>query len=157
MSSFIAPSTSSPPAPSSNLVENDGFFPDIELTAVRESMRLDGTVTHTRLRDAVVAAVIEVNTELAAWKVVRIAAGAPTLDQDGPQIGGVSIKSTQYRIAVYRSAKADLAERYQDFDSTKTSVEAAEKRAAMVDDDRRAVRWAIRDLLGQPRTTIELI
>ncbi|WP_198403762.1 head completion/stabilization protein, partial [Burkholderia oklahomensis] len=31
---------------------NDGFFPDIDLSALRDAMRLDGTVAHERLRHA---------------------------------------------------------------------------------------------------------
>lgn len=158
-SSFIAIAPSStPPAPNpSGTIQNDGWFPDIPLNEARESLRTDGTVTDTRLRDALVAAIIQVNTELAAWKVGRIAAGATDLNSDGDHIGGRSIRATLYRQAVFRLAHADLTERYRDFDSTKSGTDTAEKTDPTADDDRRAARWALNDLKSTPRTTIELI
>jgi hypothetical protein len=120
-------------------------------------MRLNGTVTDERLVDAVVSTVINVNGELADWKAASIAAGAVDVESMTPQIGGKSVKATLYRTAVYRMSKADLTERYRDFDSTKSGAHEADQLDTTVDDDRRAARWAIRDLLGLNRTTIELI
>lgn len=155
--SFIATAPSSTPAPEAAIVTNDGFFPDIDLDQLREHMRLDGTVTHVRLRDAAIAAVISVNGELEAWKVAQLAAGVTSLANTLPKIGGVSAKVTQYQTAVYRTAKADLTERYRDYDTTKSGEAKAEQLVDTVGDDRRAARWAISDLQGKRRSTIELI
>lgn len=157
--SFIATdpaSTPDAPAPAST-VTNDGFFPDIDLANLRAAMRLDGTVTDARLVDAVVAAVIGVNAELAGWQLAQAGAGATALADIGPKINGEGVKLIQYRTAVYRTARADLTERYRDFDSTKSGAHEADERETTIDDDRRAARWAIRDFLGLPRSTIELI
>lgn len=153
----IAPSTTTPP--SASTVTNDGFFPDIDMDTLRDTMRLDGTVTAARLRDATIAAVIAVNgeRELQAWRAGKIAAGVTQLAQLQPQIGGVAVAVSQYLAAVYRTAKADLTERYRDFDTTKTGEDKADQLECTIGDDRRAARWAIRDLLGKPRSTIELI
>lgn len=156
--SFLAtaPSTT-PTAPAGAIVTNDGFFPDIDLDKLREAMRLDGTVTAVRLRDAAIAAVISINDELQAWKAGKQAAGVLTLAELPPQIGGVSVQVSRYLAAIYRTAKADLTERYRDFDATKAGEAKADQLESTVDDDRRAARWAVRDLLGRPRSTIELI
>jgi hypothetical protein len=155
--SFIATAPSSTTTPSASIVTNDGFFPDIDMDALREAVRLDGTVTAARLRDATIAAVIEVNNELQAYRARQVAAGVTALAQLQPQIGGVSVAVSQYLAAVYRTAKADLTERYRDFDTTKLGKDRADHLEGTIDDDRRAARWAIRDLLGKPRSTIELI
>ena len=156
--SFIAPAPSTTAsAPVASTVANDGFFPDIDLGQLRDTMRLDGTVTPARLRNAAVEAVIAVNEELADWKAAKVAAGVVSLAEMLPKIGGDSVYLTRYLTAVYRTTKADLAERYRDFDATKSGEEKADQLEATAGDDRRAARWAIRDLLGVSRTTVELI
>lgn len=157
--SFIAnaPSkTTSTPADAMT-VTNDGFFPEIDLNQMRETVRLDGTVTTARLRDAAITAVISINGELQAWKAAQIAAGAAQLADVGPRIGGVGVQVSRYLTAVYRTAKADLTERYRDFDATPAGEAKADQLEGTIGDDRRAARWAVRDLLGLPRSTIELI
>lgn len=157
--SFVAtePASTNTP-PDSATVANDGFFPDIDLNYMRAAVRLDGTVTNERLRDATVDAILQVNDELAAWKAEKIAAGAASLvDVPAAEIGGESVNLVRYRTAVFRFARADLAEKFRSFDATKSGLDAAEKLECSVDDDRRAARWSIRDLLGRPRSTIELI
>jgi hypothetical protein len=162
MSSFIAnepaPTAAAPDGtPAAGIVSNDGFFPDIDKAHLRAAMRLNGTVTDERLVDALVSAIINVNGELAGWKAASVAAGAADVESMLPKIGGQSVKATLYRTAVYRSTKADLTERYRDFDSTKSGAHEADQLDTTVDDDRKAARWAIRDLLGVNRTTVELI
>jgi hypothetical protein len=138
-------------------VTNDGFFPDIDLNQLRETMRLDGTVTNARLRSAAIEAVIAINHELAAWSDAQVAAGVICLDEILPKIGGQSVCLTRYLTAVYRTTKADLTERYRDFDATPAGEGKADQLEVTIGDDRRAARWAVRDLLGLPRSTIELI
>lgn len=155
---FLAPApTTAPSAPAAATVQNDGFFPDIELDQLRDAMRLDGTVTAARLRNATIEAVIAVNDELAAWKAAKLAAGVVTLGEMLPKIGGESVHKTRYLTAVYRMTKADLSERYRNFDATKSGDAKADELEDTIGDDRRAARWAIRDLLGVSRVTVELI
>ncbi|MET0322545.1 MAG: head completion/stabilization protein [Duganella sp.] len=150
--------TSTPSTPTTDqIVTNDGFFPHISLDHVRETMRLDGTVTAARLRDAVVAAVVYVNRELLQWKLARQAMGVVNLENVPPLIDGVSVQLVHYRAAVYRHTKADLTERYRDVDTTKSGDDHADELETTIDNDRRAMRWAISDFLGASRSTIELI
>ncbi|QBI48235.1 head completion/stabilization protein [Burkholderia pseudomallei] len=97
---------------------NDGFFPDIDLSALRDAMRLDGTVTAERLRHAARDALLTVNDELAAWRARQRAAGAATLaDVPAPRIDGESAHVARYRRAVYHLTHADVTEKYRGYDS----------------------------------------
>ncbi|WP_207003869.1 head completion/stabilization protein [Trinickia mobilis] len=160
MSSFIA--TADPTVPASPAdaatVTNDGWFPDIDLTDLRDAMRLDGTVTQERLRLAAVDAIASVNNELRAWQSAQRAAGRAALASvPAPQLGGVSTHVLRYRRAVYNLTRADLTEQYRAYDATRSGGQHAEDLEATICESRRNVRWALNDLRGIARSTIELI
>ncbi|AXV96153.1 head completion/stabilization protein [Ralstonia pseudosolanacearum] len=159
MSSFIAAAPVPASAqPRSQPIGNDGFFPDIDVDQARAAMRLDGTVTPERLRAALVEAVLSLNDELAAWKSGQVAAGCGTLAAvPAQQIDGHSRHVHRYLRAVCCTAMAWLIERYRSFDATATGERKAEAENASVDDLRRDARWAVSDITGAPRTTVELI
>ena len=163
MSSFLAtaePTTPQAPGSPANvaIVTNDSWFPDIDMNALRASMRLDGTATHERLRDATIDAIASINAELGTWQAGHIAAGYADLAAvPAPNIGGESVQLARYRRAVFNLAHADLTERYRDFDSTKSGGQKAEDLETTICDARRNVRWALSDMRGLPRSTIELI
>lgn len=149
------------PAPVPGIIENDGWFPDIALAELRDAMRLDGTVTDARLVQAVVDAVLHVNRELAPWQALHVQAGITTLaDVPATRINRESRLLAQYRRAVYSTAKADLIERYRDYDSTATSL-ADKKSMEWLDEapgaQRRNAQWAIADMVGRSHLTVELI
>lgn len=155
-SPLAAAAPSPAPAPS-NIVTNDGFFPDIDLVRLRGAVRLDGTVTDQRLREAVVAAVISLNDEFATWKAAQQLAGVASLSQLEPRIDGESRQLVLYLIAVHRTVRADLTEKYRGFDATKSGRDQTEYVDQVADDERGAVRRAVRAFLGLSNTTVELI
>ena len=134
------------------------FWPEIDPAAAREQMRIDSTVTPERLRAALVEAIASVNAELSAWRLLRVAEGVATLaDIDVEEIDGASILVHRYQRAVGCTAKALLLERYRDFDSTAVGDKRADAMADPIDDIRRDARWAVTDILGLGRSTVELI
>ena len=156
-----AASTLPAPSPTRGIVENDGWFPDITLAEMRDAMRLDGTVTDARLVQAVVDAILQVNRELAGWQSQHAAAGITMLaDVPASKINRESRLLAQYRRAVYSTAKADLIERYRDYDTTASS--ASDKKSMEWLDEapgaqRRNAQWAIADMVGRTHLTVELI
>jgi hypothetical protein len=155
--SFIAVSVP-PAAPAVAVIENDGFFPDLDPSAARARMRIDGTVTTERLVAALTEAAASVNGQLAAWKQSRLEAGAWMLeDVQADTVGGVSILVQRYHRAVECYAAASLIERHRSFDATNDGHQYADKLESPIDDLRRDARWAISDILGVSRSTIELI
>lgn len=132
-------------------------------TEVRAACLLDGTVTTARLIPALQAAMLTVNCELQAWATEqRTRWGYAALaDVPAPQVGGESAQVLRYRRAVHACLQADLAEanRVQDTLPAGMGKEARvlESLQVQIDEHRRRQRWAISDMLGIARSTIELI
>ncbi|WP_374365944.1 head completion/stabilization protein [Stutzerimonas sp.] len=154
MSAFIAAGGGTAPYP----ITNDGWFPDLDGQHLRESLRLDGSITDARLETAAVNAVIEINRELKSWKAQQLAAGNASLaDVPADEIQGESQLLHLYRRAIYCSAGAELAERMRDYSATGDGAERADALTPTADEYRRDARWAIRNILGIAHTTVELI
>lgn len=152
--SFIAPATSA----TASTITNGPFWPDIEPDALRKTMRLDGTVTNERLEHAVINAALQVNGDLKNWRIANQLLGFDSLVQvPAEQINGQSIYLQLYLRAVYCLTKANLIERYSDFDSTAKGLKAGEELTDSITDLRRDARFAIRDILGESHVTVELI
>ena len=64
MSAFVSTGTAA-----EFTLSNDGWFPDIDANKARETLRLDGSVTDTRLEAALVNAMLSVNQDLAEFKL----------------------------------------------------------------------------------------
>lgn len=155
MSSFIA---TAPASTGQAPIANDGFFPELDFAQALATMRQDGTVTPDRLRAALVEAALSVNEELTTWKADQQAAGHANLEAvPAPSVDGKSAHEHRYLRAVYCQARAGLIERYRDYDATASGDRQAETMMLAVDDLRRDARWAISDIRGITRTTVDLI
>ena len=154
--SFIT--TSPLPETVTTIITNSVFWPDIDLSQLRDAVRIDGTVTDERLTHAVINAISAVNRDLSLWKQAQQAAGTATLaDAAAEEINGESELKQLYLRAVYATAKANLIERYRDYDATGDGHKSADKLELSTDDLYRDARFAIRDIIGETHTTIELI
>lgn len=154
MSGFIANGTAGNEAE----ITNDGFWPAIDPADLRARIRLDGAVAEPRLRTAIVAAMLAANDELAAWKGQQLALGHTKLeDVPATRVDGVSRRVQLYRRVVACATAAEVAERYRTYDTTAAGNQRADDLTPSIDELRRDVRWAIRDFLGTPRMTVELI
>ena len=131
------------------------FWPAINPDACREIMMVDGAVTTPRLLHALIEAVVYVNGELRAWRQRHEAAGIAHL-ADVPDETPDRL-SHLYQRAVCETALADLMERYIRYDATGDAQSRAAEQEPAIEDHRRNAFWAVRDLLGQPRSTVELI
>ncbi|WP_295548592.1 head completion/stabilization protein [uncultured Pseudacidovorax sp.] len=149
----------SDPAPLGT-VSAGAWWPEIDLAALRDAMRLDGTITAERLRPAVQDALASTIEQLLAWSLVHITAGRPSFaDVPALVIDGESVNVQRFRRAVYCTAKANLIERYSDYDTTGRARKDTqeETRDGQAEEHRRDATWAIRDILGVPRLTVDLI
>lgn len=162
MTSFVSlPSAADQPAPQP--VPGDGFFPTIDIEALRESVRIDQTVTSVRLRDAVIAAVLGIGQELGTWRYGHVLTGIAKLEDvpnpRGPQLAaeGVAWSTALYLRAIASLTAADLVDKGRDAGTTLAGHDRADELETVADIHRRNYRWAVNDLIGRPRSTIELI
>lgn len=153
MSGFVA---SAPAQPFT--LTNDEFWPDIDANHLRDRQRLSGDVSPPRLEEAAVAAMISVNRELRPLKLRYMAQGYDTLeDVPADKIQNESELIHTYRRAIYSTASAEIAERYRTYSATNSGATKGEEEEQSADDYRRDARFAIRDLLGISRTTVEML
>lgn len=154
MSGFVAGGST----PTANHINTDSFWPSIDLDQMREALRIDASVTPARLETAVVAAALSVNRELRKWRAQQQAAGHATLaDVPAETINDQSELVHLYARAIQAATGAEVCERYRSYDSTGSGDRKAEALQFNIDEYRRDQRWAIRDLLGVGRMTVELI
>lgn len=154
---------STPPAPASPegaLVLGDGWWPDVDVNALREEVRLGGTVIpHARLVAALRLAVAEVVFELEDWRVLAELDGAASLAAVAPDrvIDGEPALEVLFFRAVNATAAADLADRHLDLTSTREGADRAETRADLSSRFRRDATRAVRLLTGKTGTMVDLV
>ncbi|MFX4389046.1 head completion/stabilization protein, partial [Acinetobacter baumannii] len=72
---------------------------------------------------------------------------APTLEEiTTKQVNGKSIAAVLYFRAISAAAGAELCERYRSYDTTNNGSQKAEELTPTIDDYKRDLRFAIRDL-----------
>jgi hypothetical protein len=139
-------------------IVNDGFFPDIQPAAVREAARIPTSVTPARLRAAILGALLTMKGDLRGYKAGQITAGHARLgDVPADELDGQSELLIMYQRAVALYAKAELIERHRDFDTTSAGGNDAQELTPTIGELRRDALHAVRDILGKPRTIVELI
>lgn len=154
MSGFVA----SGGAPAAAHINTDPFWPSIDLELLREALRIDSSVTPARLETAAIAAAISVNRELAKWRMTKQTDGYTTLAEvPSEAIADQTEYVHLYVRAVQAATGAEVCERYRSYDTTNVGDKKAETLQFNIDEYRRDQRWAVRDILGRARTTVELI
>ncbi|MDR1463645.1 MAG: head completion/stabilization protein [Azoarcus sp.] len=150
---FVAAAPVPPEAP----LPHHPFWPGVCPGTFRDSMSIDGNVSAPRLLLALTEAVVFVNAELKKWRISQEQAGHIELAAVPDDDGEPHWRIHRYLRAVYETAAADIMERYRQFDATGDAQSRAEQQQPAIDDHRRNAFWAIRDILGQTRTTVELL
>jgi hypothetical protein len=148
------------PAPSATetSIQADAFWPAVDPVKIRAAQRIDGGVTPERLREALIEAMAAVHARLLAWQELQIAAGYATLAAvPCPTIDDAPVHVHRYFRAVGCLAKANVLERLRDYDSSGKGDKKAEASDPASDDLLRDAHWAVGDILGRARTTVELI
>lgn len=157
MSGFVA----TPPAPHSPagaVVEADGWFPAIDVNAVRDAIRLRGEVPHVRLVAAIEGAVLTVTGELAEWQAAHVANGIESLAEvDDRQIAGRNRLEMLFERAVRFAAAAELSDLARDMTATDAAIQRIDEESPPAMEMHRLSTLAIRDILGVTRCVSELI
>lgn len=150
--------TNNPNDTSDQTVTNLAFFPNILVAAFRTAVRLQDTVTDERVVKALTTAMMDVNRELADWKAAQILLGYNTLAEVASQnYGAITELQHYYMNAVYSKAKAELVEFYNDSDTTSEGLRRFIGFLPAGEAYLREAKEAIRNILGDPHMTVELI
>ena len=139
------------------IISSDAFFPSISSTEIREALRFDGSVTNQRLIPAIESAIIEVNEQLDL-----LTSRAAALAEINPKkiiTNGIEkpIPEVLYFRAVAATVGAELNEKYRAYDTTANGGQKADELMPTIDDYRRDLRFAIRDLKNLRRLNVELV
>nr|WP_316629678.1 head completion/stabilization protein [uncultured Brevundimonas sp.] len=147
-----------PSYPAAAEIACDGWWPSVNLLAVRDAVRVPSGETE-RLRDAVRQAMLDIAHELAAWRASQEAAGYTRLaDVPGRmRVDGKSDYELRWFRAVYSVVAADVGERALGPQLSGAGAERAEALRADVNGHLRNVSYAVRDFLGRPRIVAEAI
>lgn len=155
MNGFIAAEQTTP----QSTIENGTFWPAISPNEFAASMRIDGTTTPERQREALVTAMVNVNRELLPWRKSQETQGFASLSDvpyDDP-VDSKSPKEHNYRRAVFCIAKANITERYRDFDATAKGDRKAASLETEIADLWRDARWSMRELQDLNHNTTALV
>mgnify|MGYP001575245195 FL=1 len=139
------------------VITSDSFFPGISSKAIREALRFDGSVTDQRLIPAIESAIIEVNDQLESLtsKAASLAEISPkTITTRGVE---KPITEVLYFRAVAAAVGAELTEKYRAYDTNNNGGQKADDLTPTIDDYRRDLRFAIRDLKKIRRLNVELV
>jgi len=140
------------------IIENDGFWPDLSVSEFQKGYRLPAEFLGDLLTDALSIAMAEVNSDLAKLKSSWLAAGITTVEKADPMsLPERAWKAKLYKRAVYCRAKASALQQF----ATVTRRESAEnigKEAPEREDTFLAFsQQAVRALQGRGRITAALL
>lgn len=131
------------------------FWPELSVQDFAELHRLTDTVEEARALQELKMAAIKVQSDALMWQLA-CAAAEPAVTQltDHPQ---AEQKTLLYQTAVFEYAAAQLIDKLRDWDNTDSGHNRAEGAETRIDTGLQASREALRLLINQSRSTIELI
>lgn len=140
-------------------IPSDGWFPPVKLAEVREALNLDGGITTTRLRRAILWGISRVNSELREWKQTQVqASGAGSLiATTNETIDDKNVRAEQYFRAVCGYVEAQILESNRGYDLTAEGARRAEALQPRIDEARRNAYWSIQEILGEPHNSSALV
>lgn len=164
----------SPASPASSKVTVDGWFPDVDVNALRKSVRMgENIVPHERLVAAIEGAILTALRNLAAWRAFQAAAGIAaladvpdTIDIGGVptpvEVGGEPRTVILWQRIIRHYTAAQIADEYRDLIATDQQIQRGEEQVITGDQHRRYGHNAVADLqsIGGDtvlRNSVELI
>lgn len=125
------------------IIDAGGYWPDIDVAVAADVMRVTGSITQTRLIETLRNSLQHIKRLVMDYETTHGEA------DDRAQ--------ALFLRAVYFDAKADLIERYRDYDATGALDNRGDVSDELAADSRRNSKWAVSDLLGKPRIFIEAL
>lgn len=139
-----------------SIINNDGFWPDLDLAEFQTERAMSPNIDPTLLRDAIVSSVVEINFSLDKHKTKLINQGFTKANDVGVvSVEGISSTVIIYKKAVFARAKADLIGEFVSISSRDQNLGENQKemRNALLAESTREIR----KLLGLKRCGVSLI
>lgn len=134
-----------------NALPRRRFFPEIVPADFVAAHSIDGTIPPERLVFVLSQAVVTVNQELREFRLKYEAIGCEHLSElETDRLSGSEYVFLYVR-AVYAFAHAELLQRLLNFDATAAAVKESETMRETIGDYLQMARFAISDILGEPR------
>lgn len=143
-------------SPEGSTVGADGWFPDIDVNAIRSAIRIgEGICTHERLVAAIEGAMLTAFRLLADWRTVQVLAGAATLEdvpnidpftQENRMLNGDAETVVLWNRIIRYFAGAEVYDLHRDVSATDQGNLRAEDRTTVAEDLRRLAANAVSDL-----------
>lgn len=147
-----------PASPEGAVIAGDGFYPDIDVEEMRSKLRINDTVTHDQLVDAVEGAIIYVTGQLEEWRAVQDEAGhAAIADVNDIQVNGKNRLEIIYTRSVRFQAASEIWEGHRDISATADGQSRADADELSSDEYERQATIAIRQITGVTQSAVELI
>ncbi|WP_312156375.1 head completion/stabilization protein [Lelliottia nimipressuralis] len=137
-------------------LENDGFWPDLELEAFQRERNIPPDINHHTVSEALLTAVAEINESLQAFAGAKQKAGYATAgDVPGPRMKGENALVARYKKAVFARAKADLMGEFAAISRREdnTNQDAPQTKASLLAE----AAVALRGIKGLGRVGVHLI
>lgn len=134
-------------------ISSRSFFPSISLDAIKEEVRIDGSVTDARIKQTLLEEIIDVNRLLSGI----VQTDKTLIDLATDQIDGKADTEILYFSAIANGVAAKIAEKYRTYDSTNSGSKKAEEVSATINEYRRNKVFAIQQLKGENHSIVELI
>lgn len=141
------------PTPQHEKISTNAFFPDVSINDIRDIVKIDGSVTDARLKQAIFEEIIDVNRLLVS--LIQPDTNLTQLSKN--KVNEKTDTEILYFSAISNGVAAKVCEKYRGYDSTNTGNKRADDLTLTIDEYRRNKHWAIQQLLKQNQTTIELI
>jgi hypothetical protein len=139
------------------IVENEEFWPDINLLEFQEQYRLPAQYRKEMLVDRIRLAMLWANKTLAEWKAGNAGDAVSLLDVPSKMLGSEHALKLQYVRAVCCEAKAILLSDYKTMMRKSDAVSDAKEERETADQFHQYASDAINDFMGNSRIFCELL
>lgn len=147
-----------PNAPVEQIIENDGFWPDLSMAEFQKGYRLPGEYLADMLAADLTMAMHEVNLDLAKLKARWQDVGVSNVESaDSTVLPERTFQVSLYKRAVYTRAKASLLTQFATVTRREVAVNTGKEAPERADTYLTFSQGAVRALQGRSRITAVLL
>jgi hypothetical protein len=139
-------------------IENDGFWPDLDVAEFQKGYRLPAEYLVELLIAELTTAMIEVNTDLAKRKLAWQNVGITSVESADPMVlQERTFHAATYKRAVYCRAKASLLPQFATINRRESAENTGKEAPERAETFLAFSQQAVRSIQGRGRITAELL